>query len=535
MKYMCSHLAKGAIIAAIFTNSTPSQAFFFTGNGQYSLRGITNTKPSFDKNDRSYQAIEQSFRLNGEFRSSDRMSFFLETRIFDNERSAYMGDKTGLVNCGKPTDDPMPNLGSSYDCEGKHQSSIEPRYKPYIPQITKAYVKYATDYCLVTAGRRPREWGLGMYLDAGNDPFDTDWSVYDGVTCAINLQKTQTLGFSVGYDKITESGASIFMSGDDDFYGASENRDDLDQLYLTLEYNDDPQNTGRDFSQQIGIYFANILGGSNSSTDIKIADLFINLNLKDFVVKQEILFRLGETAEPNAARLGGVYSRASTSGDEAREKNDVQSIAAAGSFEYFISRSGNVVGPAKYQAGTAKSHSLFFDYAYAPGDADGYYPVYSQDPGEPSPRDKNAQAVAFHRNFKPALIFFNAPPESDQLRIDGAFDPFRLMNVTMYSLGYRYQSLQNGNFEVKLISGQLNESIPEDAKSMYQAKDRKPIGYSGTDLGWELDLAYNKNFGASFDVGVEAAVALPGDAWKQRESQDTENSYLVQTYASFFF
>ena len=533
---------KHAIILAITSfclgaKSQSAQAFFLDGDGHYGLKGITRTKPSFDKADRDHQAIEQSFRLNTEIRSSDKASMFLEMRLFDNERTAYMGDDTRLVNCSKKVDEEGSNLGNAEDCSGKHADVLEPRYQAYNPQITKAYIRYATDYCLITAGRRDRQWGLGMYMDAGRNPFDTDWTVFDGVTCDINMQSNQNLGFSFGYDKITETGSTVFSTDNGDYFGPGENRDDLDQIFLTLVYNDknSGQKSSQDFSQEIGIYFANLLGGAANATDIKIADLFINLGFGDLVIEQEVLFRLGKTADPNVARLGGLPSREPTGGDDGVVKNDVQSIAAAGQLEYFLSRSGSYQGPSRFNRGNAKSHSLFAAYAYAPGDADGYYPVYPTDPGEASKRDTKATAVAFHRNFKPALLLFNAPPESDKNRIDGIFDPYRLVNVSVFSLGYRYKSLENGNLEFKLITASLNEGIAQDAKEAYAASEIKPVGYKGKDLGWELDVSYNKFFGESFEFGAAAAVALPGEAMKRRDDEKAVNSYLLQAHSTFHF
>ena len=103
-----------------------------------------------------------------------------------------------------------------------------------MPRITKAYARYSMEYCLLTVGRRGRDWGLGMYMDSGDDIFDMDYTVYDGVTCDINLQKSQTLGFSVGFDKISETGGSVVatdassgVTTDAESFGPTNASDDL--------------------------------------------------------------------------------------------------------------------------------------------------------------------------------------------------------------------------------------------------------------------------------------------------------------------
>jgi hypothetical protein len=519
--------------------STQATAIFVDGNGHYSLKGRTLTSPGFNAG--NYQAIEQYFRLDTELRVNDKSSFFLEFRLFDDQRENFLGDEGQVVNCSKDVTDPdtsNSNMGNGDNCSGTPNDILEPRYEPYVPRITKAYARYATNYCLLTVGRRDREWGLGLFLDAGRDPFDTDASVYDGFTCDVNLQKTQTLSFSLGYDKIAETGKSVFLQGGQEEFGAANKSDDVDQLFFTIEYNDHKANAGKGFSQQIGIYFANIFSGSNMDTDIKLADLYLNFLIEDLVLQQEVLFRLGKSADPNLVRLGGVRSATSTDpgDDEGQIKNDVQSIAAAGNLEYFLSRSGTLVGPARYQQGTAKSHSLFFSYAYAPGDADGYYPVYpNNDLAAESPRDTDTTAIALHRNFKPALILFNGRKQADRLRVDGVFDPYRLMNVTVFSLGYRYRSVANGDVEAKLVTASLNEGIPGEVKDQFANSELRPFGYEGQDIGWEFDLSYRNAISQGLELGAAAAVALPGEAWNVRQNEEAETNYLLEGHVTFKF
>ncbi|SME90285.1 hypothetical protein [Pseudobacteriovorax antillogorgiicola] len=533
---------------AIFTSlamatmaSSPALAVFIDGHGSYALRGETRTKPGFNQETGVYQAVDQFFQLDTEIRTSDKASFFLEFRLFDQDRESNLGDDTQLDTCPTPI-----GAGEDYNCaeqSGLQQDAIEPRYKDLQPRVTKAYAQYAMDYCLLTVGRRDRHWGLGLYLDGGNDVFDTDASIYDGVTCDINLQKSQTLGFSVGYDKISETGGSIYATGiADQNYGPNNRSDDLDQIFFTIEYNDHKTNAGKGFSQQVGIYFANIFGGGNTGTDIKVADLYLNFIISDLVIQNEILFRLGESADPNLALLGGARRLNDT--DEF--KNNVQSIAAAGSIEYFLSRSGSVLGPAKFKQGTATSHSLFFDYAFAPGDPDGYLPEYESLSDPESARDRSVKAVAFHRNFKPGLLLFNGTTGIDDKRVDGIFDPYRVMNASVFSLGYRYKSLVNGNFEIKFVTASLNESISSDAKSFYQSGDdeltqaerdnkERPIGFYGDSLGMELDVSYSKSLGEGLELGVAGAIAQGGDAWKVKDSQSAQDNYLLQGHISFQF
>ena len=506
------------------------------GHGSYALRGETRTKPGFSNESGVYQAVEQFFKLNTEVRTSDRASFFLDFRLFENDRESHLGDSTQLNECPQDigTNDTFSgtNQGRNTNCTGVQQNSLEPRYQDLVPRVEKAYAKYSTDYCLLTVGRRPRDWGMGMFMSSGDGFFDSDSSIYDGITCDINLQKSQVLGFSFGYDKLSETGATVLTnsSADTNTYGPSNKSDDLDQIFVSLEYNDHKMNAGKGFSQQVAIYFANVFGGKNNGTDIKLADLYLNFLVSDLLIQNEILFRLGDSADPNLALLGGRRSRDA----DTEVKNNVSAIAAAGSIEYFLSRSGSVLGPSKFKKGTAVSHSLFFDYAIAPGDEHGYFPEYADNFSDSS-RDTTVKAVAFHRNFKPAMILFNGKSDTDSTRIDGVFDPYRVMNATVLSLGYRYKSLENGNFELKLISANLSKTLSDESKALYTDVNARPIGYHGTNLGTELNLSYNKSLGQGLELGISGAYAKGGDAWKTKDSEDPADNSLVQGHVAFSF
>lgn len=504
--------------------SGTASAIFVDGHGYYSLRGETRTKPEFQAGSSTFQAVDQFFRLDTELRVNDKSSVFMEFKVFDDEREAFLGDTAKPQPCPSGANTP-----AGTDCQINHQNSGEPRYQPYQPKVTKLYAKYAMDYCLLTAGRRGRQWGMGILLDDGTRPFTTDASVFDGVTCDINIQKSQTLGFSVGYDKITETGSSILSNGvDNQTYGATNNGDDLDQFFLTIEYNDHRANAGKGFSKQIGIYFANVVGGDNNRTDLKIADLYLNFQLQDLVLQNEAVFRLGKSADPSWSLLGGARTL-----DDVNDKvsNDLQSIALAGSLEYFLSRSGAYLGPKEYNQGNATSHSLFAGYAYAPGDADGYSAEYP-DPSTPvSPRDKKVSAFAFHPNFKPGLLLFNGRKKSDSMRIDGVFDPYRVVNATVFNAGYRYQSVENGNFEAKLVTAKLNEAMPTSIKE----GGGTGVGANGDNLGFEVDLSYTRALGKEMEFGFAGAIGLPGNAWETSTDAKVESSYLLQSHVTFNF
>lgn len=545
-----------AAVPAVLFCASSAKAFFVDGDGHYALRGETQSKPGFSSKSGTYQAIEQSFRLKAEARVSDQSSLFLEFNIFKDPRNAYMGDKPDAKTCRENSHSPY---SAPKTCD--NPDSGEPRYDAYVPQVTKAYVKYAFDYCIVEAGRRGRDWGLGIFLDSGSKPFATDASVFDGVTCDINIQKTQTLGLSVGYDKIAETGASIdpAVNRVGHGFGPNDVGDDLDQFFFTIQYDDRKANAGATFTKQIGVYFAQISsrkyekGGSD--TDLKYLDLYTGFFFSDLSLRNEILFRMGKSADPNWISYGGKRD------DGGRPAiNKLDSIGIAGEADWTISRSGAAIGPADYNKGDASRHAMFFNYAYAPGDSKG--DGYQYDPAK---RDTKVTAMAFHRNYKPALLLFNQHPQQDDMIVDGQFNPSRVENATVLGLGYRYESMAIGNFEFKLVTASLNDASISDTtktaitdraaknKSDYEDSEKKagrvaeenraksmlesrPAGFFGKSLGYELDLSYGYKVGRDSDLGTAVGFALPGDAWKvETGAKKAQNNFLIQTYAAFHF
>jgi len=532
-----------------------AQALFLDGSGHYSLTGETQTNPGFRTDTGTVQAIRQNFRLMGEARLNERSSFFMEFRLFDNPEAAYLGDTPEPATCPiRRTRTGRDANGAdvyteSRDCSGRYQDTGEPGYSPYVPRVTKAYVKYAFEYCLLEAGRRPRDWGLGVLLDSGRDPFATASSTFDGVDCNVNIAGAQALGFRIGYDKLAETGTwsdnpydrrtperareTEFDSRSKGF-GANNSSDDIDQFFLTIEYDDRKLNAGAPFTKNIGIYFANVMN-KESSTDLKFLDLYTGFFLSNLTFQNEILFRLGKSGDPNWTRMGGALF----DGEEPAV-NKLQSVGFAGVLEYTFSRAGAAVGPQEYNEGNAKRHLALFQYAYAPGSAQGYRDMEATEASGSEVRAREATAMAFNRNFRPALILFNARPGMEDQAIDGVYNPNRFMNASLFALGYRYESTENGNFEAKLITAQLNEAASGDVKASYEnlpegSSTNRPIGYHGKAVGYELDLTWSRKVGRELEFGFAGAAALPGDAMKTKERGDPALSFLLQGFTAFKF
>lgn len=525
--------------------SAPSYAVFLDGSGHYGLLGDMRNDPLLGGD--KYRAIRPSFSFLGEARHHDRLSLFLELRLFPDALTPLFGDTAQPPFCPRRYDEDG-RLQQSGDCKGEHQDPSFPGYEQLMPRVTQAYVRYGFEYCLLEVGRRGRDWGLGMFLDSGRQPFARQQSLFDGITCHVNMQKNQALGFSVGYDLLAETGTHIyspehFPEGREDQpqadFGAGSDDDDMHQIFFTIEYDNRETADNSGFTRVTGGYFASVFG-KHGDVSVKFFDLYMALFYGQFSFRNEFLFRLGRSADPSWRLLGGMV-------DGNREvSNSINAIAAAGSLTWTFYETGSAVDKADEHKHPQQRHTLLLDYVVAPGDADGYYRNLSEqeeDDAEArqtmSARERNTdvRALALHQNFKPALIFFNGvDPAYAEQRIAGVFDPYQLVNVYLVALGYRYENHVWGDVEVKLISGQLQHgtSSNDTADDYYKGKDVRPIGYYGRNLGYELDVKYSYALNQELELGLAAALAIPGKAWKT-SAEKQKQSFLLQTSVAFKF
>jgi len=510
-----------AATAFVFYGS-PSYAIFWGGDGFYSLRGVALTDPG-SKGAGTYQVIEQHLGLRAEARINDRSSFYLGLDLNPKDR------RSGILGGGSTAD------------------TVETSTKPANIEFGTAYARIATDYCVLEAGRRPRNWGLGLLLSSASKPFQSNESVYDGVTCDVNLQKSQTLGFSLGYDKITEgnSATSELTRGDD-----------IDQVFFTIEYDDRLAGSSSSLTKKIGIYVANLTTSDSpliGKTDIKYLDFYGQFTgFKTFGLITEAVFRNGKSADAAWATYGAAPDSSAK----------VDTVALAGRLEMILSASG-IVSEVDSIA-HASSHVLFLEYMRAPGDKDAYYRGNKQlNPSGPEDsysgitaenRDGNAQAMAFNRNFKPLQILFNGR-DAGRNDLRGVYESSKMVNTNLTTLGYKFSSNQNGSFEAKFAKASLAEIAPDAVRNYWntinttnQAAEKNardirgidvvsslPVGLSSDNLGTELDVSYTIPGSKDFKTTLTAAYFSPGDALRTSLTSPLKTQTLLQLQLDMTF
>lgn len=514
----------------LLVGSWTTNGFFVSGEGHYSARAQWRTDPRMSPEGRSHQALEQSFRLFADTRFNEKSSIFLELRLFDDPRNAYLGD-TVAEDAAPFTD----TNSTSY-----YQNPYHPRYKSFVPSVTQAYARYAFDYCILEAGRRSRDWGLGILHNSGKNPFSSNYSLYDGVSCRVNIQKSQNIGFYASYDKLAESlykkeGTTTSVAN-----GVNSKASDMYQYTFTVELDDaKQQGSNHNFHKQIGFYYAHIDSGDvskgGSGTDLNFIDIYFNFMLPkiSLISKSEFLFLFGENAA-GSAEFGGKED------SDKIVVNKVTSVVAfATNLEWSFWRSGSYIGPKEYKQGDFARHVIFADIALAPGDGQGYYSssVASSGIRKSDRPNTKAKAFKFNPNYKLALIMFNGRSQIDGFKVDGVFDPNSLMNTRVFSLGYRYESLSIGNIEGRVTHGRLIANVPTAVSTYYTSNPavERPIGFYSKNLGVEVDVSYTLPFGKAFEFGVSGGYLFAGDAWKTKEGGSSKNNTLLQSQITYHF
>lgn len=465
-----------------FFSSAEGFSYFLTGSGHYGARPEFRTNPDMKPNG-NYFSLNQSFRLLGEFKANDRASFFAELRLFENPREAKLGD-------------------------GMSDSNVfYPAYKFFQPRISKLYMKYMTDYAVFEVGRRPRSWAQGLLYDAGDKPFSSRGSVFDGVTASLNPSMSQSLGFMAGYDLLQDSTDTKKPTA----Y--------FHQIFGAVYYDTIKLGGSKPVATNTGLYFAHMFDSASEAdrnvvfpSSLSFFDAYFNFDFRRINLewKNEILGVWGKADPSRLLKFGAK---------ESGESENFGSLSFATYLGFTFGESGSYHGPRQFAKGDYKRSVVFFDFVFLPGSSEGAK--------EPAKRDSgHVTAYNGNENFKKTLILFNAKPSLDSdssMKVDGIFDPYRMMNVHFYSLGYRYEDLNIGNFEFRLSHARFQKN--------HDVADRVGNAKNGKSLGIEGDLSYSISFGQDVTVGADLGLFIPGKGLTS--DKEAANIFLAQASVIF--
>jgi hypothetical protein len=144
------------------------------------------------------------------------------------------------------------------------------------------------------------------------------------------------------------------------------------------------------------------------------------------------------------------------------------------------------------------------------------------------------------------LILFNGR-DSGKNDLPGVYESNRMVNATVTSIGYKFESNQNGVFELKLAKAKLLETAPAsvnaywsaitDASSAAEKNEQsargidvtsdRPVGLDSSDLGTELDLTYTLPGEKDFKTTLMASYLKTGAALDTSRNTSVKPKMLI--------
>lgn len=458
-----------------------------------------------------------------EGRASNNLSLFLDLRYGDNQfprLGRSLGNSEGL-GIGRPLKgDEARHPFTTEGGRGERQDHV---------YVGFAYLQYASEVGLFRAGRLPRHWGLGLWRNAEWHPEGGTISTTDALGATFDL--TSTFSGSVYWEKVSEGQLTSL-------------EDDADAFTVEALLADEPGDLASSgLSRQIGIAFSNY-DHKQSSTRMRILDLFAKLHAGGFSLEGEMLYPSGSTNSPHYASLGGKSDVC----PERRNKDLLYVTCDGQKYEGFAAllRTRYQFGGTSTSAATStgagasappsanlnatevsrqrlptslrlETHTAGLWLGYAKGDKDSFKGV-----GDDL-KDNIISAVPMHPNIRPSLLMHNTATAS----LPGM--PGAVMQNGVFVRGeYTYESPTFGQLTPAIVWGQL------DATNTKAPTAENAVGRS-KNLGIEFDLRYSYQTTDRVNLGVESGFWLPGKAWQTPTAGKMQPVYGIRTTASTTF
>jgi hypothetical protein len=499
-------------------------AFVLTGQGNFALRAKISPK-LISKNSENISGLEPWSLFKIEAIANEKLSAFFEL----NFTRDFLGD----------------TITTREDQERKdkyYQDPFFPQYESLNPKVQQLYIQYLSDYFKLSLGRKKRStWGLGILYDSGDKAFDTTANILDGINFSIDPNEHQALGFELGINLLQET---LFEKKDENIIPEQpkKNSSRMWQFLAAVVYDDSYQDLSSFMSKKIGIIYSKTNSSDvkqgGSETEINNLDISLDLYLSfiDINWKNEFLMIWGKTAAPSSKRLGGASEDQDAKSNDSLVVNEIDSnIAFASHLRWDITKTLDPLEKNPLQRTLLKSQSILFDFAFAPGDQDGYF----DDEQSKLKRKKTIKAIALHPNYSPTLIFFkHTSSQFKDLRVDGIFEPNQIVNAQVYSLAYQYVDWNSlGSLEARVSYARLQKNISAERKAELANSGEYKIGSFGKELGFELDLRwrYKPDYRQqkNLDFGVDIAYVIVGNALKIEKDKDPNNGLLFQADINF--
>lgn len=457
----------------------------------------------------SYQAIRFPLSLTLEAKPSSRVSLFVQLspsfNLFPDQAQA-LGNNAGVDFSSRQTGN-----------ETYQPLSAESR-PAEILRSSFAYLAFSSDLGLLTIGRVPRHWGLGIWRNAEWRPDSGRISTSDLVS--LTLDFSASLSGSLYYEKVNEGLPTSV-------------KDDAEAFTVEALLADDPRDpSASGFAKRIGIAFSSY-GHGRTDTELSILDMFGQFYFSQFLLESELLYPTGKTRSLKYGQFGGETEKCADirnpSGDDlACESRQVESFAAILRSRYVFSGGGTSsekswssvasVDAARESVATSltpESHEMGAELGFARGDRDAF---------RGQAKDGSITGVPFHPNIRPNLLMF-----SPVLPLDPGMPGALVQNVLYIKGHYAYETPGFGMIMPSLTWASLHQTAPSEA-----------LNTPGTsaDLGVEFDLTYRYRTLSRVDFDLTAGALFAGDAYRvktENEEKSASVSYGLQTVISTRF
>ncbi len=482
-------------------NARASTSLMVSGHAGVVGQATYNTPPKQS----TYSAFRVPIGLLFEARPTDNFSLFLGLEYAYNN---YPGPSTLLGQNAQATahaSDDKTNAYSFFPFSNSVNGTTAYSQNKDVPTLTQAYFSYQTAVGLFSAGRMPRNWGLGIWRNA-------EWSPYSSLP-------TTTDSISL-YTDFNAFDVAIYIDKYGELSGGTSNDGDANAYTIEARLKSDTSDVASSgVSQEVGITYSKF-SHNNSNTSLNILDVYTKFYLSKFFLGAEVLYPSGTTQSLNYQNLGGDSVASLINAARTTLPQTMQSaIAALLKMKYQIGGNENssiaAIEKSQKLIGTAdreESHVLGLWAGYASGGSNQFYT---------STTGSDITAAVMNSNIQPSFLMFNNTMPAVNGMPGGA-----ITNTTFLRLDYTYESPSIGAFGPTVVWAMLNK-----LNDLTQANDKctnEPsatssvnklcVGYDH-DLGVEIDMSYRYTTLDRVTFGLDAGYWFVGQAWKIRDSK----------------
>jgi hypothetical protein len=446
--------------------------------------------------------VPLGLRLEG--RASNSVSVFLDLRYNANnypEVAFPLGNMEGISEGSTATGNDVNHPFSRNGGRGEKRELLK---------VNQAYVEYRADVGRFQAGRIPRHWGLGLWLDDTWKPEGGTISTSDAISYEVDFS-TQ-LWATVYWEKISEG-------------SLSSRSDDADALTGEILLSGDMTDGGSTgISRKLGLAFSKY-DHADSSTELKILDIFGEFSVGRIGLAAELNWPTGKTNSFNFDSMGGE-SAVANGPTYARESQTVEGLnvlvragyqlgggAAPGDVSAKISQT-EAARRRRPTSQVAGSQIISLMGGFSRGDADAFANVKT--------KDSRITGVPMHPNVRPAFLMFNTL-SSDVAGMPGAI----VRNVVFGKAEYSYESPTFGMITPAVVFARLDQINSK-------AADGGAVVGGNRNLGFEVDMTYSYRTMDGVRFSLDGGLWVPGGAW-EASGVKPETVYGVRATAATYF